>query len=109
MKSIQLLEGLTWNHKKGHAHAEAVYVSETGRALRWTLLPGQEIAPSRTPHSPAFVTVLQGTGIFYHENGSEIKLGPNSMVVFEPGELHSVRAEEELVCIAVLHAAPKQR
>jgi mannose-6-phosphate isomerase-like protein (cupin superfamily) len=36
----------------------------------------------------------------------KVQLGPNSLLIFEPGERHSIRAEDEdLVFVAFLHGA----
>ena len=110
MKIISLLEEMSWNHNNEHADAEAIYVSDTGNVLRWTLLPGQSITPSITPSSPVYVTVLKGTGYFYKADGSEVVAGEQSLIVFEPGEIHGVRTESEpLVCIAIMHPHPNSK
>jgi hypothetical protein len=38
------------------------------------------------------VVVLQGKGIFSGGDGIEHTFGPNTLLVFDPGENHSIRA-----------------
>ncbi len=110
MKIIQLLADLEVKHRGDKAHAQALYADHNGRALRWTLLPSQSVQPSTSPNSPVYLVVLQGSGYFAGEDGTEQKLGPNEMVVFAPNETHTARAEdEELIFIAILHEAPNPK
>ena len=106
MKTYQLLENLEIVHSGDKAHAQALYADEHGRALRWTLLPGQRVQPSTSPHSPVYLVVLHGAGNFAGEDGVEKKLSANDMAVFAANETHTARAEDEqLVFIAILHEA----
>ncbi len=110
METYQLLANLEVTHRGDKAHAQALYADHNGRALRWTLLPGQSVQPSTSPSSPVYLVVLQGSGYFAGEDGSEQKLGPNEMAVFAPNESHTARTEaEELVFIAILHGAPNPK
>ena len=110
METYQLLADLEVVHRGDKAHAQALHADEHGRALRWTLLPGQSVQLSTSPHSPVYLVVLQGTGYFAGEDGAEQKLGPNDMVVFAPNETHTARAEDEqLLFIAILHEAPNPK
>ena len=110
METYQLLSDLEVVYHGDKAHAQALHADHNGRALRWTLLPGQSVQPSRSPHSPVYLVVLQGTGYFSGEDGVEQKLGLNDLAVFAPNETHSARAEdEELVFVTILHEAPNPK
>ncbi len=90
-----------------HPDAQALYVSRTGRVLRWNLKPGQSIKEHSVPDSPFYVVVLQGTGIFTGGDGKEYSIRANNLVVFEPGEKHSIRAlDENLVFVGFLEGVP---
>ncbi len=110
METYQPLADLEVVHRGDKAHAQALHADEHGRALRWTLLPGQSVQPSTSPHTPVYLVVLQGTGYFAGEDGEEQILGPNDMAIFAPNENHTARAEDEqLVFIAILHEAPNPK
>lgn len=104
MQSFNLLEGLKFNEK--NPNAEPLHVDPSGRALRFTLEPGQEIREHQVPSSPFFVVILQGKGVFTGKDGREQAFGPETLLVFDPGEKHSVRALEKLVFMGFLHGAP---
>jgi quercetin dioxygenase-like cupin family protein len=105
MKVIQLLEKLEFHDKD--PYAEPLLVNETGRILRFTLRPGQSVKEHMAPHSPVYLVVLNGHGMFAGGEGVEDKYGPHVLLTFEPGELHQIRAlDEDLVFIAFLHEAP---
>jgi quercetin dioxygenase-like cupin family protein len=102
MKTIQLLENLEFHDK--NPYAAPLHVAKTGRILRFTLKPGQEVVAHSAPDSPVYLVVLQGRGYFTGGDGPEAQVGPNSLLIFEPGEEHSIRTEAEaLVFIAFLH------
>jgi quercetin dioxygenase-like cupin family protein len=105
MKSINLLENLEFRDKD--PLAQPLHVDRHGRALLFTLKPGQSIREHNAPSSPFFVVVLEGKGIFAGKDGIEQAIGPNTLLVFDPGENHSVRALEDLVFVGFLHGAPK--
>jgi quercetin dioxygenase-like cupin family protein len=105
MRSVQLLGNLEFHDN--HPHAQPLLVSDTGRVLRFTLKPGQTIREHSAPASPFYVVVLQGEGMFAGGDKKEQKYGPNSLVVFDPGEPHSVRAlAGELVFVGFLQGVP---
>jgi quercetin dioxygenase-like cupin family protein len=105
MKTINLFENWTFNPKG--PHAEPLHVDRNGRAILFTLQPGQSIREHNAPSSPFFVVVLKGQGFFSGGDGSEQSVGPNTLLVFDPGERHTVRAgDEEFVFIGFLHGAP---
>lgn len=110
METHHLLENLEVVHRGDKAHAQALHADENGRALRWTLLPGQSVQPSTSPHSPVYLVVIQGTGYFAGDDGVEQILSANDMAVFAANETHTARAEDEqLVFIAILHEAAHAR
>lgn len=107
MKVSPLLEGLTFDERR--PRSEPLLVDDSGRVLRFSLLPGQQIKEHCAPHSPVHILVLKGQGMFAGKDGRETLLGPDSLVVYEAGELHSVRAlDRELVFVALLHKVEKQ-
>lgn len=107
MKTLLLLDSPTFKDKR--PNAEPLFIGETGRVLRFTLKPGQELSAHRAPSSPVHIVVLQGCGLFSGEDGREQPLGPNSMVVYEADELHRVRAlDQKLVFVALLHPVSEQ-
>lgn len=102
MQAINLLENQKFND--AHAHAEPLHVDKNGRAILFTLRPGQTIAEHHAPSSPFYVVILSGQGVFTGGNGLELTAGPNSLLVFDPGENHSVRAlQDDFVFIGFLH------
>jgi quercetin dioxygenase-like cupin family protein len=104
MKCVNLLEDWQFNDKG--PQAEPLHVDKNGRAILFTLLPEQTIRAHNVPSSPFFVMILEGQGIFTGGDGVEQVVGPNTLLVFEPGEQHAVRALENLVFIGFLHGAP---
>lgn len=108
MRTAQLLERLEFHEQA--SYAQPLYVDEHGRVLRFTLKPGQSIREHSTPHSPFYVVVLRGRGAFAGGDGKEEQFGPNALLIFDPGELHTVRAlDEELVFVGFLHGVPGDR
>ncbi len=100
MKTANLLENLTF---KDEAHANPLHVDRQGRAILFTLKAGQSIREHNAPSSPFFAVILKGQGIFTGGDGVEHTYGPNTLLVFDAGEQHSVRAVEELVFVGFLH------
>jgi len=104
MKVFPLLDNLQFHDQ--NAHAEPISVSETGRILRFTLRPGQSVREHNAPHSPVHIVVLKGHGLFAGPDGREQQCSPHTLLVFEPGENHAIRAmDEELVFVAFLQGA----
>ena len=104
MKCINLFEN--WHFSEKGLHAEPLHVDKNGRAILFTLQPEQTIRAHNVPSSPFFVMILEGQGIFTGANGVERVVGPNTLLVFQPGEQHSVRAVDSLVFVGFLHGAP---
>ncbi|MDE3090141.1 MAG: cupin domain-containing protein [Chloroflexota bacterium] len=104
MKTTNLMEGIQFGDKD--AHAEPLYVDKHGRAIRFTLKPGQAIKEHNAPNSPFYVVVLKGQGMFAGGDGKETPCGPNALLIFDPKENHVIRAlDEELVFVGFLHGA----
>lgn len=105
MWSFPLTENLEFREER--PYSQPLFVSEWGRVLRFTLNPGQSIREHGTPHSPFIAVVLEGEGMFAGEDGKEQRFGPHSLLIFAPGERHTVRAlDQKLVFVGFLHGAP---
>ena len=80
------------------------------RILRWTLKPGQSTNEHAAPDSPLYIVVIQGRGVFAGRDGHEEEHGPASLILFEQGESHSVRAlDEELIFVSFMDGAEMMR
>lgn len=105
MKTTDLLTGVAFRDSR--PNAEPLYVDVHGRVLRFSLKPGQRIEEHNAPNSPFYAVVLRGEGYFSGRDGSETRVGPNTFLIFEPGENHSVRAgDSELVFLGILQGVP---
>jgi quercetin dioxygenase-like cupin family protein len=104
MKSINLFEN--WEFDDKGPHADPLHVNKNGRVILFTLKPGQTIREHSAPSSPFYVIILSGRGIFTGGDGVERTVGSNTLLVFEPGEQHSVHALDNLVFLGFLHGAP---
>ncbi|MBZ0292363.1 MAG: cupin domain-containing protein [Anaerolineae bacterium] len=108
MKSKQLLENLEFHDAE--PFAQPLLVDQYSRIIRWMLKPGQQIAEHKVPHSPFYVVVLKGQGMFSGRDGREQAYGAGSLLVLEPGEAHTVRAlDDELVFISFMQAVDDMR
>jgi quercetin dioxygenase-like cupin family protein len=86
-----------------------LHSNDDARALRFAFLPGQQLEAHESPHSPVHLVVLQGTGEFTGRDGKPRRLGPGTLVVFDTGESHTVRAlDEELVYLSIYNGAAHQ-
>src|SRR5689334_2218297 len=105
MKTFRLLDNLEFHDEM--PYAQPLLVNDEGRVLRFMLRPGQSVREHEAPHSPVYIMVLKGDGLFAGSNGQEQRVGPETLIVFDSGERHSLRADtDELVCIVILHGAP---
>lgn len=105
MKTMRLLDELEFRDK--NPEAQPLYVDRNGRVLRFTLKPGQSIKEHHAPDSPLYAVVLKGKGMFAGGDEKEELFGPYSLLIFDPGENHSIRAlDEDLVFVGFLHGAP---
>jgi quercetin dioxygenase-like cupin family protein len=95
--------------RDNNPNAEPLKVDENGRVLRFTLKPGQSIREHNAPSSVFYVVVLKGEGMFAGGDGQERKVGPQTLLMLEPGEEHSVRAlDEEFVFLGFLQGVPPE-
>ena len=102
MKTLPLLQSLEFRDER--PLAKPLLVDGTGRVLRFTLEPGQRVTEHCAPGSPVHIVVLRGKGMFSGVDGREVLLEPNTLVVFDAGEVHAIRAlDEALVFVALLH------
>ncbi len=104
MKTTNL--SVNWKFSDKGAHAEPLYVNENGRVILFTLKPDQFIREHNAPSTPFYVVVLSGKGVFAGGDGKEQTVGPNTLLMFDPGENHSIRAIDELVFVGFLHGVP---
>ena len=95
-----------WKFSDKNAHAEPLYVSQNGRVILFTLEPGQTIREHNAPSSPFYAVIIDGKGYFTGREEKEQLVSPGNLVIFDPGENHSIRAIEELVFIGILHGVP---
>jgi quercetin dioxygenase-like cupin family protein len=108
MKATPLLEDLEFHDPM--PFAQPLLVDQNIRILRWTLKPGQQIEEHQVPDSPFYVVVLKGWGMFAGRDGQEKEYGPNALLMFEPGEPHTVRAlDEALVFVSFLQGVEGMR
>lgn len=59
---MQLLKQLDFSAQD--AHIRGLFVDKDGRALLFTLKPGQSFKEHNTPDSPSYIVVLKGQGMF---------------------------------------------
>lgn len=105
MKTFALFENVIFNEP--NPNAEPLHVDRHGRILRFALKPGQVVREHNAPNSPVNIVILQGHGLFAGGDGQEQKLGPETMILFDPGENHTIKAlDEPFIFIVILHEAP---
>lgn len=108
MRAINLLDQLEF--REDGANSEALFFDADGRIIRFSLKPGQVIPAHRAANSPLYIIVIRGRGMFAGEDGVMQEFGPNSLLVFDRAESHSIEAlDEELVFIAILRGATAAR
>jgi len=103
IKTVNPLESLTFGSKD--PHAEPLHVDKQGRAILFTPKPEQSIRGHNAPNSPFFVVILKGQDVFTGGDGVEHTCRANTLLVFDTGEQHAIRAVEELVFVGFLHGA----
>lgn len=85
-----------------------VHDSADARLVVFRIAPGQTVPPHRNA-STVTLTVISGRG-FARGGDTERTLAPGETVIFEPNELHGMRAEsEELVLLATITPRPGTR
>jgi quercetin dioxygenase-like cupin family protein len=108
MESRSLLSHLEFHDTD--PYAKPVLVNKDIRILRWMLKPGQSIGEHAVPDSPFYIVVIQGRGMFSGGDGHEEEHGPASLLLFERGETHAIRAlDEELIFVSFMHGAEIMR
>lgn len=108
MQSYPLLANLEYHETV--PYAQPLLVDKDARILRWMLKPGQQIREHAAPGSPFFVVVLKGRGMFAGSDGREQECPAGSLLVFAPGESHTVRAlDEELIFVGFLQGVDAMR
>lgn len=108
MRSANLLADLQFHADA--ANAQPLWVDQYGRVIRFMLRPGQSIREHSVPTSPFYVVVVKGQGLFTGADGVEQRVGPGTLLTFDPNEAHTVAAlDEELVFVGILHGAPGTR
>jgi quercetin dioxygenase-like cupin family protein len=105
MKTFELYKNIIFNDTQ--PNAEPLHVDRDGRILRFALQPGQVVREHKAPHSPVNIVILQGQGLFAGGDGVTQKFGPETMLLFDADEPHSIEAlDEPLVFLVILHEAP---
>ncbi len=104
MKSVNLIEETEYHEQ--NPYAKPIHVDKNGRVLLFACKPHQSIHEHNAPSSPFYIVILNGQGAFAGSDGKEQTFGPGTLLIFDPGENHSIRALEELVFIGFLHGAP---
>lgn len=108
MKTVQLLDALKFDDRK--PNAEPLHRDKESRVYRFMLKPGQQVVEHNAPDSPVHLVVLKGLGVFAGGDGQEQQFGPETLLVFDPGENHAIRAlDEELVFLVILHGVSSWR
>ena len=104
MRAMNLMQDLEFHSP--NPYAQPLFADKVGRVLRFTLKPGQSVTEHYVPDSPFYVVVLKGEGMFMGRDDKEKRLGPNQLLIFDPGEKHSIQAiDTELVFVGFLHGA----
>ncbi len=105
MKATQILSQVKF--RDAGPTGDPLYVDRNGRVILFALKPGQTIKGHEVPDSPFYVVVLQGHGFFAGSDGEERPAGPNDLLIFDQGEVHTVRAgADDLVFLGFLHGVP---
>lgn len=108
MQQFELLKSIEFHDPD--PYAQPLFVDANSRVLRFMLKPGQSIEEHAAPNSPFTAIIIKGQGYFAGPDGKEKKFGPNTLLFFEAGEKHTVRAgDEELIFIGFLQGAPGAR
>ena len=85
-----------------------VHDSSDARLVVFRIAPGQAVPPHRNA-STVMLTVISGRGVV-RGGDDERAVTPGEAIVFEPNELHGMRAEvDELVLLATITPRPGNR
>lgn len=92
MKIIQLFDTLQFHEK--NPYPQPLSIDGQGRVLSFALRPGQCIREHNPPDAPLYLIVLDGTGVFSGSDGREMECAPGTLLIFDPGERHMLRARD---------------
>ena len=102
MKTIPLFDALEFHER--NPYPQPLCLDEHGRVLRFALRPGQSIREHNTPDSPLYLIVLDGNGVFSGSDGRETECVPGTLLIFDPGERHLLRARDrDLILVGFMH------
>lgn len=102
MKIINIFDNELVFGDKG-PYTQQLQSDQIGKIVRYTIKAGQELDETHAPFMPRYFMVVKGNGLFISENGAQEKVGPDSVVVFEPKEENTIQAtDEDLVVIGFL-------
>ena len=106
MKTIAMFDTLQFHEK--NPYPQPLSIDERGRVLSFALRPGQLIREHNAPESSLYLIVLDGTGIFSGCDGRETECAPGTLLIFGPGEQHTLRARDrDLILIGFMHDLSK--
>lgn len=104
MKTIQLFEDLQFHER--NPYAQPLSIDNFGHILRFALRPGQSLREHNPPDAPFYLVVLEGRGTFAGSDGREEELGAGTLLLFDPGEHHVIRARErDLILLGFMHTS----
>ncbi len=108
MRIEHLLEHIKYHDD--NPYSQPLFVDAHGRILRFTLKAGQSITEHNAPHSPFYLIVLQGQGLFSGGDGKEQEFGPNTLLICDAAENHAIHApHDNLVFVGFLQGVPTAR
>lgn len=76
----------------------ALHDTPAVRLVVFRIEPGQEIAMHTNPGT-VLLSVISGHGTIFGGEDESHQVGPGSMVAYEPGEPHGMRASGEQFCV----------
>jgi quercetin dioxygenase-like cupin family protein len=86
-----------------------IHDSDDVRLVVFRVAPGQMVPPHHSG-STVILRVLEGSGILSGADGAERNCVAGDTIVYEPNELHGMRAErEELLLLATIAPRPGSR
>ncbi len=77
----------------GKREPRVLFSSSACRAVMIDLKPGEEMGDHQV-HERAVIEVVSGLVALTAEHEAEVECHPGTLITFEPGELHAVRALE---------------
>ncbi len=108
MKSMPLLDNVEYHDK--NPYAQPVHIDKHERALLFALKPGQSLHERNAPDAPFYIVVMEGAGVFAGGDGRAQEFGAGTLLIFDPGESHSIRAlDENLVFLGLMRGTSGNR